>query len=209
MRKFIAGPNTKVNGYNVLSVTQNLKADEIQPLLEKYQLGTIVPEQWYPFQLVLDIFREIADGRFNSVENLVAIGMKAAELSLLGTEALSFEDVLKDLNAAYRLNFQNLRPGEGWLVEVLGNGHVQVTPNVATPDDIAFGLFWGFARRLLPPGTKFLIKPLKYLPPDSEKSAVFDITWGNGFVKPLPEVKTDDKKFIALQTVSDPASPTS
>ncbi len=199
MRKFITAPNVEVIGVSALALMQNLKAEEMQPLLDKYHLTRIEPDQWYPFQLHLDVFREIAEGRTNSVENLVAIGMKAAQLAPLAPNIKTFEDLLKNYNMAYRMTFRNQPPEDGFLIAFLGDGHAQITNNSPLPDDMTFGAFWGFSQRLLPPKTRFLIRPIKLVPPDSDESTVFDVTWGAGFVKPSTDVKNDDKKFIAVQ----------
>jgi len=177
MRKFITTPEVEVIGISALSLMQNLKTEELQPILDKYHLTTIEPDQWYPFQFHLDIFREIAEGHVNNSENLIAIGMKAAQLAPLSPNIKTFEDLLKNYNAAYRMTIRNQPPGDEFLIEFLSAGHVQITNNSPLPDNMTFGAFWGFARRLLPPGTHFLIRPSKVIAPNTDESTVFDVTW--------------------------------
>jgi len=203
MRKFITDPKVEVIGVSALAVIQNLNMEEMEPILTKYHLTVIEPDQWYPFQLHLDIFREIAEGRTNSIENLVAIGMKAAQLAPLPPQIKTFEDMLHNYNAAYRMTIRNQSPQEGFLIEFLGDGHAHITNNTPIPDDMTFGAFWGFAQRLLRRNTNFLIQPLKRVPPESDESTTFDVTWDAGFVKPAPSLRSSDKNFIAVQNAAD------
>jgi len=45
MRKFITTPEVEVIGISALSLMQNLKTEELQPILDKYHLTTIEPDQ--------------------------------------------------------------------------------------------------------------------------------------------------------------------
>ena len=62
-QQFIASsPDQELIGQMALGNTQNIRHDEIEPLLKKYRLQNIDPNHWYPHQMILDMYREIASG---------------------------------------------------------------------------------------------------------------------------------------------------
>ena len=78
MRKLTVAPEVEVIGAVMLSIVNNVRADEIRPLLEKYDLTDIDPQQWYPAHRWLSVMNELAESD-GFTSNYVAIGMKVAE----------------------------------------------------------------------------------------------------------------------------------
>src|SRR5215475_6888670 len=85
--------NAQYLGSNLRGFTDNLRADVIQPILEKFNVKEINPEEWMDAQLTLDMLREI-EKQF-TFEELVAVGMKAAEFVPLPPEIDSIEKLLE------------------------------------------------------------------------------------------------------------------
>ena len=75
--KFSAAPNAEVLGVAMLALPVCLKADEIMPLLKKHGFADIDAEKWYPQQSIVNLYRDIEEGRSNVSESLVAIGINS------------------------------------------------------------------------------------------------------------------------------------
>ncbi len=174
MRKYIsASPNAEVIGAALLALVKNLHYEETEPLLKRYGLETIEPFTWYPEQKILDLLKEIADGKTNVSENLVAIGMKASETIPLPPEIDTMEKFLTSYGARQTSTSRNT---PAVLVsKLVAEHHGQVINNTPYPDDLIFGYLWSAAKRLLPPGTTYTVHPQKNADPD--EASTFDVTW--------------------------------
>src|SRR4051812_38063503 len=60
MRTLTCDPRIEIRGADVLSIVNNLQAEEIAPFLEKYGLSHIDPNQWYPAINWLSCMNELA-----------------------------------------------------------------------------------------------------------------------------------------------------
>ncbi|HEX2621758.1 MAG TPA: hypothetical protein VHL11_16485 [Phototrophicaceae bacterium] len=195
MQKFKASsPNAETIGQLLLSFFHNLQYKDIEPVLTKYKLDHLEPAEWYPQQLGLDIFKEIAEGGINVSDNLVAIGMKAAEYASFPPETDSIEKVLQSLG--YRGN-RNTPPGEGVIPQVFGEGHALVTNNTPYPDDNMFGYLWGLLKRFVPPGVGFIVSPMDSQKRSADEALIFELRWGVGMIP--TETRSDEKHFIAAE----------
>ncbi len=175
MKKLTAlSPKSEISGRLVLAFTQNLKWEEIKPILEKYNLEPTDPDAWYPQQDLLDLFRSIQNEEFNVTENLIAIGMKGSETASYPPEINSIETAIGALPAIHELNHRNIPDvGLEYKVEVLGDHHLQVTNGSPYPNDTLYGFVWGIANLFKPANGKF---KLSVLDPSAE-DAIFDLTW--------------------------------
>jgi len=47
-------PDAEIMGQIMFAYTQNIRAEEMASILQKYDLTDIQPDQWYPYQLCMD-----------------------------------------------------------------------------------------------------------------------------------------------------------
>ncbi len=143
-----SSPDTKVLGASLLVYTTNLRAETIQPILKAYHLETIAPDEWISEQIDLNIMRDIE--RSFSFEELVAVGVRAAELMPLPPAIDSLEKLIYSADALYRATVQNAPPNLV-TVEEIGPQHYHLHYNIPTPPFATFGLAHGLLRRVQNP----------------------------------------------------------
>jgi len=160
-RKYIAfDPKAEVNGYSLLGFSQCLRKEVVQPLLEAHGLANIDPAGWYPVQDWLDVLNDLAEERpGQAMFDFVAVGMKVAETTQYPPEfkGLPLPKIFTIGNEQFR-SLQHRGGDVGEIVlEVVGSKHVIQKVRTAYPDDFWYGLFYGFTRLFLPPGTHFTL----------------------------------------------------
>lgn len=173
-------PGTELTGLTFLSFFTNIHHEVIRPYLDRYGLKGVDPQGWYPLQLALDILTDIS-ADIDSSMNLVAIGAAAAEVSPIppDVQCLPFEQFLLLYEKLYPARHRNGDPG--WVrVEQLGPHHVKMILNVPYPDDIFYGLFYGFSRRFLAAGVPRTIEYDEDLPTKDQGGdvTVIHVHWG-------------------------------
>ena len=175
MRKLVAStPKAELKGAVMNSLFLTIKYDEIAAILEKYDLEDLDPEQWYPQQLMLDVYRDIEERKFNVGENLVSIGMKIMEVAAFPPAVDSVEKALPGLLIAYNTDHR-YHTEKGWIVDVVRPGKAFMTADNPYPDDQHYGLLWALVRRFSPEGTQFTVTRIP--PDDPDGNTVFEIEW--------------------------------
>jgi hypothetical protein len=153
-------PNAEIIGQNVLGFLQCITSDQVLPYLKKHGLEHVEPDQWYPLQKWLDVLSDLsvaAEG--GAMQNFVSIGMTIAETAIYPPEyeAMPFEQKLAISNDIYQMQHRNGYVGEQH-PELLGPGEIKLSIKSPYPDDLAYGVLWGQARRFLPRGSNFVIE---------------------------------------------------
>jgi len=175
-------PNTEVNGYSMLGFIQCLRKEEIRPYLEMRGLDNIDPEGWYPLQSWLDVLSDLAEKRpGQSMFDFVAVGMKVLEMTHFppGFETLSLPKMLAAGNEAYaKVQHRGGDAGEV-VLEVIDPHHCVQKVRAPYPDDFWYGIFYGFCRRYLPPGTHFTVYYDENMPRREQggEQTLIHITW--------------------------------
>ena len=178
-QQFIASsPDQEVIGQIALGNTQNIRRDEIEPLLKKYGLQNIDPKHWYSHQKILDMYREIASGQTNVSENLVAIGMAGAKITPLPPEANTLVAVIEFHTQFYQYIIRPVVEGEGVFVKRIDEQHYQIRLNSPYPNDLLYGYFWGLTNRFIPPSTVFSVHWTDNLNHATEPGVIIDVKWG-------------------------------
>ncbi len=163
-------PEAEFLGAILMTFTNNLRADVIQPVLKRHGLEDIQPDQWYPQQPVLNVLREIEQR--HTFEELVAIGMKVMEFSPLPPTIHDIESALLFLNVGHHMTARNIHPEENIQVEKLSPTHFRVTSNAPSPAFLAYGTIWGFVRRFKVKGEN----PTVYLT-RKEMPYIIEVKW--------------------------------
>jgi hypothetical protein len=177
IEKFVAAPGGEVLGASMAALPVALKSTEIMPLLERHGFAHIDPEKWYPQQSVLNLYKDIDQGRSNVSDNLVAIGIKSVGVMSFPPEINTMEAVLTAMTGSYAPFHRNIWPGEGTWGKFLGQGHAQITVNVPYPDDVFYGYFWGVAKHYTPNGMRFRIAIVENTDIDMP-GTIYDVRWG-------------------------------
>lgn len=158
MRRLYCNPEIEVQGTSVLSIVDNVRSDHIRLYLEKHQFTDIQPDTWYPCQTWLDIMNDMAQSP-NTSPNYVAIGMAIADKVVLPPElhSASLPQILEMWDAIYQMNH---RGGDVGYVrtEKIHDSLYRTVHKHLYPDDLTYGLAYGWCRRFLPQGTHFTVR---------------------------------------------------
>jgi hypothetical protein len=158
MRKATCDPAAEISGQTLQAYIHNVQADIILPIFEKYGYKDIDPNKWYPLQPLLNILYELGTNA-DSTNNLVAIGVKIAEYGVeaAATDHASMPVVLEHWDEHM---YASVRGGDiGHIVtEKLNDKSYRLTQKHVFPDDLCYGLAYGFARSRLPKGTSFKVE---------------------------------------------------
>jgi hypothetical protein len=179
MPKLVAStPNAEIIGQAMLGIVNNLRHDELLPLLTQYGVEKIDPERWYPQQIFLDIYRDMQDGKINSSENMVAIAVKIVETAVFPPGINSVETMIQAISMIYKSNIRNVPETEGYWGEIVGPGHAVVKDNSPYLPDSTYGFIWALVKRFRPEGSQFVVRILN---PNAgvtdDEPVVFDVTW--------------------------------
>ena len=134
-------PQAEVIGQAILGIARAL-GDKAQPILERHGLDGVQPDGWYPQQRWLDALREIDQG---DMFDLIAVGKQVAEHVPLPAEVDSVESVLMMIGKTYTHNHRGC-PGYT-KPEILGEKHVRLTVYDPYPNNMVYGVMYGFAAR--------------------------------------------------------------
>jgi hypothetical protein len=146
-------------GQVVIDLANAVGSDEIMPYLEKHGMTNVDPKAWYPMQKMVDIYNDMADNMTGTMFDFVAIGMKEAEQAIVPPQfaAMSLLDILKGVDTVYKLNNRGTDPGE-IRCEVVTDKHVKLILRVVTPDDLWYGVLYGYVKRFAPKGSRFSLR---------------------------------------------------
>lgn len=158
MPKYTCDPQTELMGRTALSLIENIQHHNIAPILKQHGLDTIDPDRWYKMQDVLNVLSDISEGT-NAMSNFVSIGIAAAELSVLPPEMekMSLAEILTAYGKIYKIRHRGGDAGEVNVEQVAPN-HFKLTMQIPYPDDVFYGVMYGYTRRFRPPGAHFVVK---------------------------------------------------
>lgn len=168
-----SSPNAKYLGANLKALTDNLKGEVTQPIMQKFNLEQIDPSEWHNAQIHLDALREI-EARC-TFEELVAVGIKTAEFFPLPPEIDSMEKFLEASPQMAQLFMRDTDPAEGIRVEKLSNTHYRMILNLPLPPCVMYGGTYGMLKRVKKPHQVPVI-----VITDDSTPYIFDVTWDDG-----------------------------
>ncbi len=152
-----AEQHVEIIGATLSSLLENLRADEIRPYLKKHGLEHIDPEKWYPAALWLAVFEDLKQ-ETNAVSNMVAVGMSIANKVILPPELeeATAPEILTAWGHIYDIQHRGADAGK-ITTEKISDNEYQVVLSTLYPDDLEYGVAYGFVKRFSPPGTAFSI----------------------------------------------------
>jgi len=158
MRKLKADPNVEVIGAAMSGIIENIRSKELEPLLEKHELTEIDKEKWYPAESWIAVMNEMAeDPALES--NYTAIGMKVAENVVMPPQlqGAPLGKILEMWDVVYKKQHRGDNIG-GKNVEKLADNKFRIVLDDLYPDDMSYGVAYGWCRRFLPDGTDFTVE---------------------------------------------------
>ncbi|MEL6309328.1 MAG: hypothetical protein AAFN11_18510 [Chloroflexota bacterium] len=175
---FVAPEGSEIIGLAVRANFTNLVPEIWNPILEKYDLkaSDIDDNAWYPYQLALDLTRQVAN-QPGGQSALVANGKSIAE-NLNTDEIKDIEDFLTVwMERIVKSALRNIPDDMGYIVEKVDDQHFRVASNIPADNDTIYGYMWESCRRLVKAREKFTVRPVSGYPGNKER-AVFEVKWG-------------------------------
>jgi len=171
----------EIPGQIMVDFKNAVGAEEIMPYFAKHGIPTIDPAIWYPMQDLLDIYNDMVETKGDTMFDFVAIGMKTAEQAFFPPEfaSLPLMVILQGTDQVFHMNNRGTDIGSVDM-EVVSPNHVKYTLRLCQPDDLWYGVFYGYVKRFSPPGTPFTL----YYDADVQRrdlggeKTVLHIVWG-------------------------------
>jgi hypothetical protein len=157
MRQFACSPTLELLGQNISAWVTNLKQFETAPIMEKYGLGNLDPDKWYPCHLWMNTLNDMVQIP-NVAENFVAIGMEVGKIVPMppGVENPDLAQVLMLWDGLYQYIHRNGDAGK-IVCEKVSDKHYKTIHTDLYPDDFTYGIVYAYAKRFLPPKTPFKV----------------------------------------------------
>jgi hypothetical protein len=175
----VFSPDHEGPGQVLLDFANAVDAEEILPYFEKHGLTNIDPKAWYPHQKFLDVLSDISENP-SAMFNFVSIGMKQAENAIIPPEFanLPLLTLLQGTGEVFKLNNRGSNVGE-LRCEVVTDHHIKMIMRIPQPDDLWYGIFYGYVRRFIPKGKHFTVYYDHEVPRRDEggEVTIIHITW--------------------------------
>lgn len=158
MTIYTCDPNLEIGGHSAHSLLEGETRNHYLNILEKHGLSKINKDTWYPVQNLLGVINDINERR-SAIIDFISIGLAAGDNSLLPPEVqnLSFRDFFLAYGETYQRIYRNGDPGE-IQVEMVEDNHLEITLiDVPYPDDLMYGVLYGFACRFANDGEQFTL----------------------------------------------------
>lgn len=181
VRKYTTLPQAEMSGHVMLSIFDNLNDPSInrtiERILRRFGLRDIDTEDWYPVQIVLDIYRELAKSGWGKFD-LVNLGTQMVENTHVPAHIDTIPRAMEMLRSDYAIDIRNMPEDEGYEIEYLSDRHLLVHDRTPYPHDVVYGTILGFAERFCPADGDLTIHRSYNLPGDRDSDgAVYDISW--------------------------------
>lgn len=154
-------PTVELNGKTALAFLTNLMHDDMLPILDKYGLAHISPDEWYPIQSVLNVLSEIAQ-QLDSTSSFVSIGIAAANHGIQTLPPAAQDMPVATFFEQYEKIYQTRHRGgdSGYMqVEQRSDHHIIIRAHNPYPDDLNYGVIYGYTRHFLnKAGKGFVLK---------------------------------------------------
>lgn len=178
----VFSPDHEVLGAAIITYRDSVNLDHYADFYVEAGLGDVQPDQWYPFQKVLDVLNAIAE-RGGEMMDFVSIGMAVGRNAPVPPEvsSLPFAQILQTMGKAVEQT--NRGANRGYTIfEQVSPTHIKLNIRDSSPDDLLYGTIYGYAKRFLPDGYRFTVR----FDPDSPRrelggdSTILHIEWTVG-----------------------------
>ncbi len=149
----------EISGGTIIQYRDSINVGQYEGIFTKHDLGKVDPQLFYPMQQLVDVFNDLVD-RPDSMMNFVSIGMAMGENLRMPPELanMSFVDLMLGLETTYHYN--NRGTDIGYMRgEQVSETHIRARYRAPFfPDDLLYGALYGYAKKFLPDGTKFVVQ---------------------------------------------------
>ncbi|MBZ0308307.1 MAG: hypothetical protein K8I82_19740 [Anaerolineae bacterium] len=154
MPRLSPNPETEIIGQVLAAYVDDLRSESRGTVLDVYQVSEINPQAWYPAMPWLDYLYSLASQTGFSTM-MVAVGLKVAETARMPPEmrGISLGEILMMWNTHYHANHRYGEIGEIF-TEKVNEKYYRTIHNHLYPDDMNYGIAYGFARVFSPAGTR-------------------------------------------------------
>lgn len=151
------GPDAEVLGGAINGFLDAINRNSILPHIEKLGMTDLDPNKWYPKQLYVDLWNSILTDE-NSMMNLVSVGMTIAQTAWPPElDGQPFETLVMQWGDAF--DMVNRGADRGYIqVEQRSPMQYAVICCTPDPDDLQYGVVYGFCKRFLPQGKPFTVQ---------------------------------------------------
>lgn len=153
-------PRAEIVGNTVLAFITNIMHAEIKRILENHGLDEIEADKWYLIQNVLDVMNDISQ-ETDASASFVSIGIAAAQLSIAKLPAEALSVPIDQFFMTYeKIYLSKMRYGDvGWITpKRISAHHLTIEARSPFPDDVMYGVFYGYIRALRPSDKGFTLK---------------------------------------------------
>jgi len=154
---YTCDPNLELDGFTAISLVSSVNVKAYFDILAAHHLDQIVPEGWYSVQEILNVFNDI-EKRTGAMFDLVSVGMAVAVVKPFQPDKKpTLLQFLNVYNERYRQSHRNGDPGQ-IDAQQIGETEFILQVQVPYPDDMMYGLFYGYVRELRPADKHFIVK---------------------------------------------------
>ncbi|MEM7332076.1 MAG: hypothetical protein AAF490_08290 [Chloroflexota bacterium] len=131
-------PDTEIIGQMVIDFEQATSSQSFLPILQKYGLDQVNPEDWYSARQWLNILEEVVEE--SGFINLVSIGIQQIKNVDWPPEfyEMSVEEVLRALDPVYQAHCRGTDTG-GIKIKKVSEKEFEIILRVFEPDDLWYG----------------------------------------------------------------------
>jgi hypothetical protein len=151
MRKLSCDPKLETVGSLMHVYINNLEADIVLPLAEKHGLTNIHENEWYPTHKLMEMLNELAEST-NLGTASVAIGLSVGQTIPMPPELKdpTIHDILGIWNDLYQVIHRGGDAGHIEIQKISDTHYLTRHHGVVYPDDMSYGVLYGYGRRFLP-----------------------------------------------------------
>ncbi len=154
----VFSPDHEVLGAAIITYRDSVNLEHYAEVYAEHELGGVKPDQWYPYQKVLDVLNTLAE-RGGEMMDFVSIGMAVSSKAPLPPEfdAMPFAQVIQAVGMAVA-QFNRGKDCGYTKFEEISPTHIKLEIRDPAPDDLLYGNIYGYAKRFLPAGYRFSVR---------------------------------------------------
>lgn len=151
------GPDAEVLGGAINGFIDAVNRNNIMPHLQKLGMTDIQNDKWYPKKMYIDLWNSILSSNQSAMYDLVSIGMTIAKTAWPPeADGQPVEDLILSWGDAF--DFVNRGADRGYIrTEKRGSNQYAVICRTPDPDDLHYGIVFGFCRRFMPKKQQYTI----------------------------------------------------
>ena len=144
VKQFEAAASAEVKGEYFEGWLKNQRAEYTMPVLESRGISQINAEEWYPFQLFLDVAKNFVIKKHNATQILVAVG-KAGSENFPVNHFDTMDDFKSFIESIHKMAVRGVPEYENLYLHS-DSGNYYLINNTPNPNDLFYGWCWALLR---------------------------------------------------------------